>query len=75
FGSTFALSLTGISGPGGGTPTKPVGTLYVALSDAEGSQTMHHVILGSKGTRDQNRIIAAHLAFDALRRRILGVNN
>ncbi|MGE3262589.1 MAG: CinA family nicotinamide mononucleotide deamidase-related protein [Bacteriovoracia bacterium] len=71
FGSTFALALTGISGPGGATPTKPVGTLYVALSDAEGSQTMHHVILSSKGNREQNRIIAAHLAFDALRRRIL----
>jgi nicotinamide-nucleotide amidase len=74
FGSTFALSLTGISGPGGATPTKPVGTLYVALSDEQGSQTMHHVILGSKGSREQNRIIAAHLAFDALRRRILGVS-
>lgn len=74
FGSTFAISLTGISGPGGGSAEKPVGTLYVAISDVEGSQTMHHVILGSKGNREQNRTIAAHLAFDALRRRILGVS-
>ncbi len=32
FGSTYALSVTGIAGPGGATETKPVGLVYVGLA-------------------------------------------
>lgn len=73
-GATFALSISGVSGPGGGTEAKPVGTTYVALSNKERTRTMHQVLLGSQGSRDQNRILAAHLALDALRTELLGIH-
>jgi nicotinamide-nucleotide amidase len=71
-GARFALAISGVAGPGGGSETKPVGTIYVALSSKARTRTMHQVILGSQGSRDQNRVVAAHLALDALRTELLG---
>jgi nicotinamide-nucleotide amidase len=71
-GADYALAISGIAGPGGGTEAKPVGTTYVALSTRERTRTMHQVILHGQGSRDQNRVLAAHLALDALRTELLG---
>lgn len=48
FGTDFAVSTTGISGPGGGTARKPVGLVYVAVADQEGATAVEHHFAGDR---------------------------
>ena len=63
----FGLSITGIAGPGGGTDEKPVGTVFIALSDEV--QTQHRKFQ-LPGDRHLIRWRASQAALDMLRRRL-----
>ena len=69
-GSDVALSVTGIAGPDGGTPEKPVGTFFVGLAEAQTVRSFAHHFPFS---RERVRIYAAHTAMDTLRRHLLGL--
>jgi nicotinamide-nucleotide amidase len=64
-GTTFGISLTGIAGPEGGTPEKPVGLVYLGLATKRDVQAKE---LRLMGTRNSIRTIAAKSALDWLRR-------
>lgn len=63
--STYALSLTGVAGPDGGTQQKPVGTVFCGIAGPSGTR---HVKLQLKGGREQIRALAAQRALAELAR-------
>ncbi|GFO53167.1 CinA-like protein [Geomonas sp. Red276] len=67
-GSDLALSVTGIAGPDGGTPEKPVGTVYMALADGNDCRVTRY---NFQGDRDAVRSITTVSALDWLRRYLL----
>ena len=68
FGSDFALAVTGIAGPGGGTPEKPVGTVFVALATASGVEVKRFLNVWERATFKQ---VTATQALEMLRRRLI----
>ena len=70
-GSDLALSVTGVAGPGGGTPEKPVGTVFMALADAGSCQVKRYDFHGG---RAGVRLITCFAALDWLRRYLLALN-
>ncbi len=69
FRSDIGLAVTGIAGPDGGTPEKPVGLVYVALAAPDGAWVERHMWSGS---RWENKARSAEAALDLLRRYLEG---
>lgn len=58
-GADVALAITGITGPGGGSPAKPVGTVYISLAAPDGTQTVHHRWTDDRDANKQASVVAA----------------
>lgn len=64
-GADLAVAVTGIAGPDGGTPEKPVGTVWIALSDANGTEAEQRLF---SRDRETFKAMASQAALDLLRR-------
>lgn len=62
-GADFGVAVTGIAGPGGGSASKPVGLVYIAVSCASGTKSME---LHLSGGREEIRFSAASAAIELL---------
>jgi nicotinamide-nucleotide amidase len=67
-GSDLGLAVTGIAGPDGGTPQKPVGTVFIAIADADREQVKGYRF---SGDREKIRRMAACMALEHVRRYII----
>jgi nicotinamide-nucleotide amidase len=63
-GATWTMAITGIAGPTGGTPQKPIGTVWLALAGPGGTRTRAALYRGDRG---QIRLQAAYGALQLLR--------
>jgi nicotinamide-nucleotide amidase len=61
----IALSITGIAGPTGGTPEKPIGLVYWSVAHPGGTLVEHRVL---SGDRRQIQLMAAYIGLSLLRR-------
>lgn len=59
FGADIAVSVSGIAGPGGGTPDKPVGTVWIGLATPSGEEARHFIW---DGDRIQNKYLSSEAA-------------
>lgn len=67
FGADYAVSVTGVAGPDGGTPDKPVGGVWFGLTDGKESRAVHSLFPGG---RAEVREAAVHFALSELLRLI-----
>ena len=72
-GADLGLGITGLAGPGGGTPEKPVGLVYMALSDGVHTWVRRMDPPGRVKNRSWVRDRAAHYALDMVRRYLAGM--
>lgn len=66
-GADYGIGITGIAGPGGGTPEKPVGLVYIGLATADGVTATKNLFTGS---RADIRLRSTQTALNMLRREL-----
>jgi nicotinamide-nucleotide amidase len=69
-GAAIGIGITGIAGPAGGSPEKPVGLVFMALSGAAGDRVRQVLF---PGARERVRFQATQAALEMLRRGLLGL--
>jgi competence/damage-inducible protein CinA-like protein len=69
FGADVGVGITGVAGPGGGTPEKPVGTVHIGLAGPDGGQVR---ALRLPGSRDVVRERSVTMAMHLLRASLVG---
>lgn len=72
--SDWSLAITGIAGPGGGTESKPVGLVHLAVAGPDGCES-HPIRLGSSRGRDWIRMVSAGEVLNRLRLRLIASNS
>ncbi|MFC1929415.1 CinA family protein [Chloroflexota bacterium] len=70
-GVDICVADTGIAGPMGATPEKPVGLFYLGLSHRSGTYSRKHIFQGS---REQNKRSAAEAALSWLKKYLLSLD-
>jgi nicotinamide-nucleotide amidase len=66
-GASLGVGVTGIAGPTGGSPEKPVGLVFIGLADERGTQVREFRF---PGNRQRVRLWATQMALEMIRRRI-----
>jgi len=71
-GTEFGISTTGIAGPTGGTPDKPVGLVYIGFATVDHTDVKRHILTFD---RETFKFFASQYALDAVRRELLTVSH
>jgi nicotinamide-nucleotide amidase len=67
-GATLGIGITGVAGPNGGTPEKPVGLVFHALTSEKGTEVVERKF---PGDRQRIRWYASQQALDLVRRKLM----
>jgi nicotinamide-nucleotide amidase len=69
-GASIGLATSGIAGPGGATPDKPIGTIWISLSDAQGTISKKYIFMKDRKINIQ---LGAMAALNMVRSRLDGM--
>jgi PncC family amidohydrolase len=67
-GADYALSVTGIAGPGGGSEAKPVGTVFIGLASADATVVLRQF---NAFDRETFKTVTSTQALEMLRRKLV----